>query len=260
MREEAGLAKEKGLKREVSPRSRNFFSASPSFLFLCSPSFFSQSFLPQAPQVLSSCTESSRKSHPAFLLFQSFANLFLPLSFSPFLFLPSFFLPFSRTLNVHFRSSSYFYLDPLSSSAVCIAPVAVAVAVAAGGGCAFPELRNSNEISGKVNILCVNQILANIREREREREDRWQGASKLNKSVTREYNLVLRLSSLFMYIYMYFVPFHFALFHDIFTVSLNILQRYLQVRIVGIRKCFGRRILVTRQHMITVVIYLFFDR
>lgn len=64
-----------------------------------------------------------------------------------------------------------------------------------------PELRNSNEISGKVNILCVNQILANIRERKREREDRWQGASKLNKSVTREYNLVLRLSSLFIYIY-----------------------------------------------------------
>lgn len=85
-----------------------------------------------------------------------------------------------------------------------------------------PELRNSNEISGKVNILCVNQILANIRERKREREDRWQGASKLNKSVTREYNLVLRLSSLFIYIYVYFVPFHFALFYDIFTVSLNI--------------------------------------
>lgn len=93
MREEAGLAKEKGLKREVSPRSRNFFSASPSFLFLCSPSFFSQSFLPQAPQVLSSCTESSRKSHPAFLLFQSFANLFLPLS-----------LPSSFSLRFSYRS------------------------------------------------------------------------------------------------------------------------------------------------------------
>lgn len=50
---------------------------------------------------------------------------------------------------------------------------------AAAGGGAFPssKLRNSNEISGKVNILCVNQIPTSIR------EDPWHGAAKFNSSV-----------------------------------------------------------------------------
>lgn len=43
----------------------------------------------------------------------------------------------------------------------------------------IPELRNSNEISGKVNILCVNQIPTNIRERVRIR-----GMVRLNSIAT----------------------------------------------------------------------------
>ena len=78
----------------------------------------------------------------------------------------------SRTLS--FLLVTFTYLVPLSL-AVCIAAAVataavVAVAartVAAGSGCAFPNFGNSNEISGKVNILCVNQIPANIRERAR---------------------------------------------------------------------------------------------
>lgn len=52
-------------------------------------------------------------------------------------------------------------------------------AAAAAGGGALPssKLRNSNEISGKVNILCVNQIPTSIR------EDPWHGAVKFNTSV-----------------------------------------------------------------------------
>lgn len=60
-----------------------------------------------------------------------------------------------------------------------VAAATKTTAAAAGGG-AFPssKLRNSNEISGKVNILCVNQIPTSIR------EDPWHGAAKFNSNVT----------------------------------------------------------------------------
>jgi len=62
-------------------------------------------------------------------------------------------------------------------------------AAAAGGG-AFPssKLRSSNEISGKVNILCVNQIPSI-------REDPWHGAAKFNSSVGRSSWLYMPFSS-----------------------------------------------------------------
>lgn len=61
------------------------------------------------------------------------------------------------------------------------AVAATKTTVAAAGGGAFPssKLRSSNEISGKVNILCVNQISTSIQ------EDPWHGAAKFNNSAAR---------------------------------------------------------------------------
>lgn len=67
---------------------------------------------------------------------------------------------------------------PLCVCAMAVTAATKTTAAAAGGG-AFPssKLRNSNEISGKVNILCVNQIPTSIR------EDPWHGAVKFNSTV-----------------------------------------------------------------------------
>lgn len=134
-----GISKRKGIKKKGIIEVTKFLqrlSFVPISLF---PLLFfaSAKFPTVGTSSLSSCTESFRKSHLAFLLFQSFANLFLSLS------------PFSSlSLRFSYRSPeplTYTFVSlvtftwTLSSSAVCIAPVAVAVAVAAGGGCAFPN-------------------------------------------------------------------------------------------------------------------------